>query len=121
MSSKRIGRISEEIRKIASDIIRNQLKDPGISSLTSITEVEVTRDLSYAKIYVSVLGNEKERRRTIKALEKSAGFVRREIGRNLKLRHIPEINFYLDKSIENGIYMSKLIDNLKNNKNESNE
>lgn len=121
MSSKRIARISEEIKKIISQLMIKELKDPRISDLTTITDVEVTNDLRYAKIYVSVLGSEKERKSTIKALESASGFIRKEIGKKIKLRYIPEPKFYSDKSIENGIYISKLIDSIKEDDEENNE
>lgn len=110
MNNRRINRISEEVKKVVSDIIANELKDPRISPMTSLTNVEVTRDLRYAKIYISVMGNEDEKTDTIKGLESAKGFIRREIGNRIDLRYVPEPVFYLDDSIEHGIYMSKLID-----------
>ncbi|MTI67483.1 MAG: 30S ribosome-binding factor RbfA [Firmicutes bacterium] len=121
MSSKRQARISEEIKKVVSKLITKELKDPGISSLTSITEVEVTGDLRYAKIYISVLGNDKDRDSTIKALERASGFIRKEIGNRIKLRYTPEPVFYSDNSIENGIYISKLIDKVQKEREEDDE
>lgn len=110
MNNKRINRISEEVKKVVSDIITNELKDPRISPITSVTYVEVTRDLRYAKIYISVLGDEDEKTDTINGLESAKGFIRREIGNRIDLRYVPEPIFSLDDSIEQGIYMSKLID-----------
>ncbi|MTI48039.1 30S ribosome-binding factor RbfA [Sporosalibacterium faouarense] len=122
MSSKRIGRISEEVKKIVSSIIRNDLKDPRIATMTSVTRVEVTRDLRYANIYFTVLGKDSEKHKTLKALEKAKGFVRRGIGEKLNLRYTPEPIFHLDESIEHGIYISKLIDKVsKERKDESDE
>lgn len=118
MGIKRIGRISEEVKKVVSGVIRNELKDPRISSLTSITKVEVTNDLRYAKIYVSVLGNEEERENTIKGLQNASGFIRREIGNNINLRYTPEPIFELDNSIEHGMYISKLIRDVNRNEDE---
>ena len=115
MGIKRIGRISEEVKKIVSGIIRNDLKDPRISSLTSITKVEVTNDLRYAKIYVSVLGSQEEKQNTIKGLQNATGFIRREIGSNINLRYTPEPIFELDTSIEHGMYISKLIKDVNRN------
>ena len=85
MSYPRVKRLSEEIKKIVSDIIRNELRDPRIAPMTSIVEVDVTRDLRYVNIYVSVLGNEKEKQDTMDGLIKASGFIRREIGQKLKL------------------------------------
>ncbi|MGO1367934.1 MAG: 30S ribosome-binding factor RbfA [Senegalia sp. (in: firmicutes)] len=117
MSSKRTARISEEIKKIVSSMILKELKDPRIATMTTITEVEATNDLRYAKIFVSVLGSERERKDTLEALKSATGFIRKEIGKKMKLRYIPEPIFYTDKSIENGIYISKLIDSIKEDEN----
>ena len=110
MDDKRIKRISEEVKRVVSDIISNELKDPRISPMTSLTHVEVTRDLRFAKIYISVLGNEVEKNETLEGLENAKGFIRREIGNRIKLRYVPEPTFSLDDSIEQSIYISKLID-----------
>lgn len=121
MNNKRVYRISEEVKKVVSELIFNGLKDPRINSMTTITNVEVTRDLRFAKIYVSVLGNKEEKENTIKGLESAKGFIRKEIGKKIDLRYVPEPIFYLDESIEQGIYMSKLIDDLSKNTNDSGE
>lgn len=119
MKNKRINRISEEVRKVISQLLYNGIKDPRISSMTTVTRVEVTRDLSFANIYISVLGDDKEKQDTILGLESAKGFVRKEIGRELDLRHVPEPRFHLDESIEQAIHMSELIK--KVNKDNSNE
>lgn len=119
MNNKRLGRISEEVRKVVSEIIGNGLKDPRINSMTTVTKVEVTRDLRYAKIYVSVLGDDREKKETIEGLENAKGFIRRDISSKIDLRYTPEPVFVLDESIEKGIYISKLIDEV--NKNSSNQ
>ena len=110
MNNKRLGRISEEVRKVVSETISNGLKDPRINSMTTVTKVEVTRDLRYARIYISVLGDDREKNETIKGLENAKGFLRREISSKIDLRYAPEPMFILDESIEKGIYMSRLID-----------
>jgi len=117
MSVKRLGRISEEIKKIVSNAIMSELKDPRISSMTSVTEVEVTKDLRYAKIYVSVLGSQFDKEETLKGLESGKGFIRKEIGNKLSLRYTPEPIFYLDKSIEHGLKISKLLNEIKDSEN----
>lgn len=119
MSIKRLGRISEEIKKIVSNAIMTELKDPRISSMTSVTEVEVTRDLRYAKIYVSVLGSQLDKEETLKGLESGKGFIRKEIGNKLNLRYTPEPVFYLDKSIEHGFKISKLLNEIKDSESSS--
>ena len=105
----RINRISEEVKKEVSNIIQNELKDPRIPKLISVISANVTKDLKFAKIYVSVLGTEEEKKNALSALKSSAGFVRREIGHRMNLRSTPEMHFELDNSIEHGIYISKLI------------
>jgi ribosome-binding factor A len=106
----RTNRISEEVRREISEIVQNELKDPRLSRMTSIISVNVTRDLRYAKVYVSVLGSEEEKKNTINGLKSAAGFIRREIGQRIQLRYTPELQFELDNSIERGVYLSKLID-----------
>lgn len=124
MNNKRVNRISEEIKKIISELLYNGLKDPRISSMTSITKVEVTRDLRYAKIYASVFGSKEEKENSIEGLNSAKGFIRKEIGTKIDIRYIPEPIFILDESIEEGIRMSKLIEDVNkniSNKDESNE
>lgn len=113
MSYPRVNRINEEYKKAISQLLRSELKDPRISPITSVVSVDVTKDFSYAYVYVSVLGSEDEKNDTIEGLTKSAGFVRREMGRRVSLRHTPEIIFKLDESIEYGVNMAKKIDDLK--------
>lgn len=86
MNKKRINRISEETKRILSDILANDLKDPRISTMTSIVSVEVTNDLRYAKVFVSVLGDDKEKEDTIEGLKSAKGYVRKELGNRLDIR-----------------------------------
>ncbi|GAE87518.1 30S ribosome-binding factor RbfA [Acetivibrio straminisolvens] len=106
---ERIERISEEIKREMSGIIQNELKDPRLSKLISITHLNVTKDLRYAKVYVSVMGSEEEKASALEGLKSAAGFIRREIGRRVQIRYTPEIHFELDNSIEKGAYITKLI------------
>ncbi len=105
----RTERISEEIKREMSSIIRNELKDPRVPEMVSITGVNVTKDLRYARIYISVLGSEEEKENAILGLRSAAGFIRREISQRLRLRYTPELLFELDNSIERGVYITKLI------------
>lgn len=109
MSYPRVNRINEEYKKIISQIIRNELKDPRISGMASVVSVDVTRDLSFATVYISVLGTEEEKKSTLEGLSKSAGYVRREVGKRVKLHHTPAIQFKEDNSIEYGVNMSQKI------------
>ncbi len=109
----RIVRISEEVKKEISSIIQNDLKDPRLPNMVSIISCNVTKDLRYAKVYVSVLGDNEQKKNAISALKSAAGFIRRELGHRLQLRYTPEIHFELDTSIEHGIYINKLLDDAK--------
>ena len=108
MGANRINRINEEVRRELSEIIRD-LKDPGIPMMTSIVSVNVTADLRYATVYVSVFGDEEVKKNALAALKKSAGFVRRELGHRLNLRYTPEIIFKADDSIEHGARINELL------------
>ena len=112
MDKKRTRRIEQEIRKEIASIIATEIKDPRISTLVSITDVEMTSDLQFATVYVSTLGDEKEKDDIITGLQNATGFIKREIGQRLKLRHIPSLTFLLDESIERGMYMGKLINDV---------
>jgi ribosome-binding factor A len=105
----RQNRIAGEMRKEIADIISNSIKDPRIPDLVSVTAVRVTKDLRYAKVYISVFGSEDEKNDAMTALKNASGFVRREIGQRIKLRYTPEILFLPDDSIEQGIYINNLI------------
>ncbi|SKA86988.1 ribosome-binding factor A [Caloramator quimbayensis] len=109
MGFDRTSRLSEEIRKIVSNIIQNELKDPRIPMLTSITHVDVTKDLRYAKVYVSVLGDADKKEKCIEGLKSASGYIRKEVGSKLKARYIPEMVFEIDKSIEHGMHISNIL------------
>lgn len=102
MSKHRQSRINEEVRRVLSEIIMIELKDPRISKLCSVVSAEVTPDLKFAKVFISVLGSEEEKKNTIAGLNSAAGFIRKELGSRIDLRNNPEIHFELDKSIEHG-------------------
>lgn len=106
MSSKRSFRLNGEMRRIISSIIRNDVKDPRISMMLSITDVSVTNDLKECKVYISDLNDIDGQ---IDALNKAKGFIKKEIGNRMKIRRVPELIFVKDESIERGIYMNKLI------------
>ena len=103
-------RINGEVLKELSNIIRSEIKDPRINPMTSVVSVEVAPDLKTCKAYISVLGDEQSQKDTITGLKSAEGSIRRELARTVNLRNTPEIKFILDQSIEYGINMSKLID-----------
>ena len=105
-------RINGEEQTDFSKIIRQEIKDPRIHPMTSVMAVEVAPDLKTCKAFISVLGNEEAKQSTIKGLKNAEGYIRRELARTLNLRNTPEIRFILDESIEYGVNMSKLIDDV---------
>ena len=107
----RTRRIAELIRRALADIIRDRLPDRGLG-LLSITATEVTRDLSRATVFISLLGEEEDQERVTKILNEESSALRHELSRTLNLRHTPEINFRYDLSIERGARLSRLIDDL---------
>lgn len=107
----RIDRISEEVKKELSTIIR-ELKDPRITTVVSVVNVTVTKDLKFAKAYISVFGDEKVQKGVLDALKSAAGFIRREIGHRINLRATPEFTFVLDNSIEYGAHINEVLKNL---------
>ena len=107
-------RINGEVQRELSNIIR-ELKDPRVGIMTSVTAVEVTPALKYCKAYISVLGDDETKAETLAGLKSAAGFIRRELARTVNLRNTPEIKFIMDESIEYGMRMSKLIDDVRKN------
>ena len=103
-------RINMEVQRELSEIIRSGIKDPRIHPMTSVVAVEVTPDLKYCKAYISVLGDEEAAKATVEGLRSASSYVLRELARRVNLRNTPEIKFILDQSIEYGVNMSKLID-----------
>ncbi|MBP3541271.1 MAG: 30S ribosome-binding factor RbfA [Clostridia bacterium] len=108
MSYQRIDRISEQVRREVDRIIREELSDPRIQGTYSVTRADVTRDLRYAKIYVSIL-EEENRKPMMAALKKAAGFVRHQLRENMIIRTSPEILFELDQNIEYGIHIASVL------------
>ena len=120
MSYNRIDRISEEVRREVDRIIREDLNDPRIAGTFSVTHADVTRDLRYAKIYVSVLEDDK-REGMMAALKKAAGFIRRELGRNIIIRYSPELTFVSDENIAYGVHIAKVLADAQKTEGEQDE
>lgn len=119
MSKIRISRLEEEIKRELSHIINNEVKDPRIVGLLSITSVEVTGDLRYAKVFVSNYCSKEEQDQAIKGLEKAKGFIRSELGQKIKARIIPELLFKPDTSMEYAGKISKILTEIKENQGEN--
>ena len=110
MSATRMGRINEEIQRTLSDLIRT-VKDPRVHGLLSITAVDTTADLKYAKVYVSVL-DQSDVDQVVKGLKSAAGYLRRELGHTLSLRATPELTFIQDDSMVKGAHILQVIEDL---------
>ena len=115
----RQGRLGEEIRKLIGEMLLREIKDPRLSGMVSISSVTVTKDGSYATCYVTVLGGSidkepttEEKEEVIAAFQSAKGLIKREIGNRIKLRHVPELIFKLDTSMEYGRKMSKIMNEL---------
>jgi len=111
----RPGRLGEEIRRIISDMLLREIKDPRITGMVSVTAVDVSSDSSYATVFLSVfvgsgeVSNE-QKEEVLAAMRSSKGLIKREIGKHVKLRHIPELNFKMDSSLEYGRHIDELIE-----------
>lgn len=112
ISFNRSRRVAEEMKKILGRVINREIKDPRIASLTSVTGVDLSRDLSYATVYVSIYGSEDEKIETMKTLKRAAGFIRSEVGKSIRLRHTPEISFAEDRSMEYGAHIDRVLKTL---------
>ena len=114
-------RINMEVQRELANLIRGGIKDPRISPMTTVVAVEVAPDLKTAKAYISVLGDKEAQENTLKGLKSAEGYIRRELARSVNLRNTPEIKFVVDQSIEYGVKMSKLIDDVRVNDGDYNE
>lgn len=103
-------RVNAEVQRELCNILRDGIKDPRVAPMTSVVAVEVAPDLKTCKAYISVLGDEKAQKDTIRGLQSAEGYIRRELAHRVNLRNTPEIRFIVDQSIEYGVNMSHLID-----------
>ena len=113
----RIEQVNSLIRQEISQLLQRQVKDPRLSNFIAITEVSTSADLKHAKVFVTRMGSQEEKQETLNVLTSAAGFLRRELGKRLKLRYIPELHFQWDDSIERGDYLLRLIDGVIPDKN----
>ena len=114
MTNQRATRVAEEIKREVGLILLHRLKDSRVESAkVSVMNVEMTRDLRHATIFVSVFGEEEAQEETLKGLRSASGFIRSEIGKAIKLRSTPEVHFKLDKSLEQGANIMALLNKLK--------
>jgi len=108
-ASQRLMRINDEILRECANIIRQDIKDPRISTMVTVTKADTTNDLSYAKIFVSIMGDDEQKKEVLEGLTAAAGFIRRGIAERINLRATPELKFLIDDSLEYSLKMAKLI------------
>jgi ribosome-binding factor A len=113
VAARRMQRLNDLIRDELAHLLAHETRDPRISGVISITGVETARDLAVSKIYVSVLGTEEEAEAVLQHIRRAATFFRRELAARLNLRHTPELDFRLDRSIAEGAHIEQLIRELK--------
>jgi len=106
----RIQRVNQLIRQEISELLQRQAKDPRLGTFIAVTEVFTTTDLKHAKVFISFIGSQEEKEKTMTALAGASGFFRRELAKHLRLRHVPELSFHWDDSIERGEHLLRLID-----------
>jgi len=117
----RQGRLGEEIRRIISELLLREIKDPRLSGIVSVSAVEVTSDGSYATVYISLMGEEEERENALAAFRGAKGLIKREIGHQVKLKHMPELLFKADTSMDYGRHITGIIDSLDINHDDEGE
>lgn len=105
-------RVNGEVLRVLAEVIRSEIKDPRINPMTSVVSVEVAPDLKTCKAFISVLGDEESQKDTLAGLKSAEGYIRNQLAKRINLRNTPEIRFILDQSIEYGVNMSKMIDDV---------
>lgn len=108
--TRRIERLNDLIREEISELLRRQVKDPRLGGFVTVTEVRTSADLREAKVFISVMGDEQEKKQALEGLTSASGFFRRALAARLSLRHIPQLSFCQDDSIERGAHLLELID-----------
>lgn len=115
---KRHERLEQDVKSALSEIIIFKVKDPLVTGLISVTDVKITPDQKYAKVYVSIFGKQ-NKKKIIDALKSASGFIKSELGKTVRMRNLPDLHFILDDSIEYGSYMDKVIDEVIKKDNEN--
>lgn len=109
MAKRRIERLNSLLKEVISDIIRDDVKDPHLPSLITITQVDVTDDIRYAKVHTSVIGTDQERETALKVLNRAAGFIAERASRDVVLRYFPDLKFVLDDSVDHQVRIEEVI------------
>jgi len=113
MSSKRVQKLNSLLREVISEVVFADVDNPNLSKFTSITKVDVTKDLQFAKVYVSIIGTEEEKKTSIDALQVSAGYISQLASKKVRMRHFPTLSFKIDTSVDKQIHIESLLKKLE--------
>lgn len=116
MATKRTDRLNSLLKEVISDVIKKQVRNPHISELLTVTRVDITSDLHYAKVYVGVIGTEEEKQATIKALQSASGFIATNASKLIVIRYFPELTFRLDDSADKHMRIAQLLNEIDTEK-----
>ncbi|NGX45913.1 MAG: Ribosome-binding factor A [Chlamydiae bacterium] len=112
MQGKRVKRLNSLLKEVIAEVISKDVNDPRLAQFVSVTEVDITKDLHHAKVYISVLGMEKERRETIEALDSASGFIAVNASKKVTMRYFPALTFKLDTSVDKHILIDNLLEDI---------
>jgi len=113
VSKQRTDRLNSSLREVISDVIRKDVKNPHVNELITVTRVEITKDLHYAKVYVSVIGSDEEKQETLNALQSASGFIAVQASKQIVIRYFPELRFILDDSAERHARIEDILKEIK--------
>jgi ribosome-binding factor A len=109
---KRVKRLNSLLKEVLSEVIRNEVKDPRMAPLVTVANVDISNDLHHAKVYVSIIGTDKERRETLEALESAAGFIGIHAAKKVTMRYFPTLTFKLDTTVDEQMKIDALLDKI---------
>lgn len=112
MLKQRTDRLNSLLKEVITEVIRNDVRNPHVNELIAVTRVEITKDLHYAKVFISVIGDEKQKAETIKALNSAAGFIAVHSSKKVVMRYFPELTFHIDNSVEKRMHIDKLLQDI---------
>lgn len=116
VSSKRAARLNSLLKEVISEVIRDDVRNPKVSEFLTITNVEITKDLQFAKVFISIIGTEESRQETLKALKSAAKYIGFTASKKVVLRHFPKLSFYLDDSVENYSRVENILKRIQDEK-----
>lgn len=116
MTAQRVDRLNSLLKEVISEVIRRDVRNPHVNELVTVTRVEITKDLHYAKVYVSVIGNEEVKKETLNALQSAAGFIAVNSSKKVVMRYFPELTFRIDNGVEKHMRIEEILSELNKEK-----